>query len=40
MMNNDELRNKIIKLAQAYRDERIRNEDFQKALKNGQKEIS
>jgi hypothetical protein len=34
MMNTEELRTKILKLAQAYRDERVRNEDFDKALKN------
>lgn len=33
-MNVDELRTKILKLAQAYRDERIRNEEFDKALQN------
>ncbi len=40
MMNTEELRTKILKLAQAYRDERVRNEDFDKALKNAQREIA
>lgn len=39
-MGPEELRNKIIKLASAYRDERVRNEEFDKALKNAQREIS
>lgn len=30
MMSAEELRNKILKLAQAYRDERVRNEEFDK----------
>jgi hypothetical protein len=33
MMTMEELRAKILKLAASYRDERIRNEDFSKALK-------
>jgi hypothetical protein len=33
-MSQEELRNKCIKLAQAYRSERIRNEYFEKALKS------
>ena len=33
-MSADELRNKIVKLAQAYRTERIRNEEFERALKS------
>ena len=40
MMNTEELRVKILKLAQAYRDERVRNEDFEKSLKNAQREIA
>ncbi|KRX05194.1 C2 domain [Pseudocohnilembus persalinus] len=40
MMSAEELRNKILKLAQAYRDERVRNEEFDKALKNAQREIA
>ena len=31
-MSNEELKHKVIKLAQAYRSERIRNEYFEKAL--------
>jgi hypothetical protein len=33
-MSNEELKHKVIKLAQAYRSERIRNEYFEKALKS------
>ena len=33
-MSSDELRSKIIKLAQAYRTERLRNEEFERALKS------
>jgi hypothetical protein len=33
-MGVEELKVKIIKIAQAYRDERIRNEEFEKALKS------
>ena len=33
-MGFEELKAKIIKIAQAYRDERIRNEEFEKALKS------
>ena len=33
-MSNEDLKNKIIKLAQAYRSERLRNEEFEKALKS------
>lgn len=40
MMSSEELRTKILKLAQAYRDERVRNEEFDKALKNAQREIA
>lgn len=32
-MSMEELRQKIIKVAQAYRNERVRNEEFEKALK-------
>jgi len=39
-MNVEELRAKIVKLAQAYRDERVRNEEFEKSLKAAQKEIA
>jgi hypothetical protein len=38
-MGIDELRNKILKMAQAYRTERIRNEEFEKALKSAQMDI-
>lgn len=34
MMSQEELKGKVIKLAQAYRSERIRNEYFEKALKS------
>ncbi len=33
-MNNEELKGKVVKLAQAYRAERLRNEDFERALKS------
>jgi len=33
-MSSEELKSKIVKLAQAYRTERLRNEEFQKALKS------
>ena len=33
-MTNEELKGKIIKLAQAYRAERLRNEEFERALKS------
>ena len=39
-MSIEELKAKIIKIAQAYRDERVRNEEFEKALKNAHKDIS
>eukprot|EP01022_Parablepharisma_sp_SALTPOND_P013408 TRINITY_DN1793_c0_g1_i1.p2 TRINITY_DN1793_c0_g1~~TRINITY_DN1793_c0_g1_i1.p2 ORF type:complete len:578 (+),score=96.29 TRINITY_DN1793_c0_g1_i1:1186-2919(+) len=39
-MSSEELRVKIIKLAQAYRAERLRNEEFDKALKGAHAEIS
>ncbi len=39
-MSSDELRTKILKLAQAYRAERLRNEEFDKALKGAHAEIS
>jgi len=39
-MGVEELRAKIVKLAQAYRDERVRNEEFEKSLKSAQKEIA
>jgi hypothetical protein len=39
-MSLPELKSKIIKLAQSYRAERMRNEEFEKALKNAQIEIT
>lgn len=39
-MSMEELRQKIIKVAQAYRNERVRNEEFEKALKAAQKDIA
>jgi hypothetical protein len=39
-MSLPELKSKIIKLAQNYRSERMRNEEFEKALKSAQNEIS
>lgn len=39
-MSLPELKSKIVKLAQAYRGERMRNEEFEKALKQAQNEIS
>lgn len=32
-MNNEEVRLKLIKIAQAYRDERVRNHQFENELK-------
>lgn len=39
-MDSQELRNKILKLAQAYRTERIRNEEFERALKSANQDLS
>ena len=39
-MSNEDLKNKVIKLAQAYRSERIRNEYFQKALKSANVDLA
>lgn len=39
-MSVEELKAKIVKIAQAYRDERVRNEDFEKALKDAQRDIA
>jgi chromosome segregation ATPase len=39
-MSLPELKSKIVRLAQAYRGERMRNEEFEKALKQAQNEIS
>jgi hypothetical protein len=33
-MTNEQLKGKIIMLAQAYRNERLRNEEFERALKS------
>jgi len=33
-MTSEELRAKVVKLAQAYRSERLRNEEFDRALKS------
>jgi hypothetical protein len=33
-MTNEELKAKVVKLAQAYRSERLRNEEFERALKS------
>lgn len=39
-MDSQELRNKILKLAQAYRTERIRNEEFERALKSANQDLA
>lgn len=39
-MSNEELKSKIIKLAQAYRTERLRNEEFSKALKSANVDLA
>lgn len=39
-MSNEDLKNKVIKLAQAYRSERIRNEYFEKALKSANVDLA
>jgi len=39
-MNNEELKLKIIKIAQMYRNERGRNEEFSKTIKQAQDEVS
>ena len=39
-MSNEELKTKIVKLAQAYRTERLRNEELQKALKSQNVDLS
>ncbi len=33
-MTNEELKAKVVKLASAYRSERLRNEEFERALKS------
>jgi hypothetical protein len=39
-MTNEELKAKIIKLAQAYRAERLRNEEFERALKSANVDLA
>ena len=39
-MSVEELKQKVIKLAQAYRSERIRNEYFEKALKSANVDLA
>lgn len=39
-MSNEDLKHKVIKLAQAYRSERIRNEYFEKALKSANMDLA
>ena len=39
-MSNEDLKQKVIKLAQAYRSERIRNEYFEKALKSANMDLA
>ena len=39
-MSNEDLKVKVIKLAQAYRSERIRNEYFEKALKSANVDLA
>ena len=39
-MNNEELKLKIIKIAQMYRNERGRNEEFEKVIRQAQDEVS
>lgn len=39
-MTNEELKGKIIKLAQAYRSERLRNEEFERALKSANVDLA
>lgn len=39
-MNSEELRHKLVKVCQAYQDERIRNEEFEKALKAAHRDLT
>jgi hypothetical protein len=39
-MNSEELKGKIVKLAQAYRTERVRNEEFSRTLKSANVDLS
>lgn len=39
-MTNEEIKAKIIKIAQAYRAERLRNEEFERALKSANVDLA
>ena len=39
-MSNEELKQKIVKLATAYRTERVRNEEFSRTLKSANVDLS
>jgi len=39
-MTSEELRNKVVKLAQAYRTERVQNEEFSRTLKSANVDLS
>jgi predicted metal-binding transcription factor (methanogenesis marker protein 9) len=39
-MTNEELKSKIVKIAQAYRAERLRNEEFERALKSANVDLA
>lgn len=39
-MGSEELRHKLVKVAQSYQDERIRNEEFEKALKAAHRDLT
>ena len=39
-MSVDDLQTKIVKIAQAYRGERLRNEEFSKALKSANVDLA
>lgn len=38
-MSASETKNKILKLAQAYKTERLRNQEFEQAIKNAYKDL-
>ena len=38
-MGVSELKNKILKLAQAYKTERLRNQEFESAIKNAYRDL-
>jgi hypothetical protein len=38
-MSSSELKNKILKLAQAYKTERLRNLEFESAIKNAYRDL-